>query len=75
MTASPISDLNPIWLACECSIRVLDCLSDQISKVVIGSDFFTGYRKTKLMGSQLVLNIDLNFTKDVSKKKTRCFKI
>ena len=66
VTASPISDLNPIWLACGCSIEVLDCSSSQVTSINIDSDFFSGYRRTKLTKDQLVLNIKLEFAKKVS---------
>lgn len=50
-TASPISDLNPVWVATGATLSYLDVTADgsePSSKSVNMRDFFLGYRKTAL---------------------------
>ena len=62
-TGSPISDLNPVWLACEAKFHLASC--DDNGKVqtrtVEANDFFLGYRKTCLQPGEVILAITLPY--------------
>ncbi|KAK7505488.1 hypothetical protein BaRGS_00003233, partial [Batillaria attramentaria] len=62
MTASPISDLNPLLLACG---AVLDLVSTDGSRrsVKMDSTFFKGYRKTAVLPSEILVSILIPFSK------------
>ncbi|XP_018589002.1 xanthine dehydrogenase/oxidase isoform X2 [Scleropages formosus] len=61
VTASPISDLNPVFLAAGCKLT----LASKGGKRVIEMDdsFFPGYRKTVLKPDEILLFIEIPFTK------------
>jgi len=44
MTGSPISDLNPIFLAAGCQLE-LQSLQGGTRRIVMDENFFTAYRK------------------------------
>jgi xanthine dehydrogenase/oxidase len=61
-TASPISDLNPIWVACG---SVATAISEAGGERTIPfTEFFTGYRKTALTADELLLSISIPFTSE-----------
>ncbi|KAK7505492.1 hypothetical protein BaRGS_00003237 [Batillaria attramentaria] len=62
MTASPISDLNPLLLACG---AVLDLVSTDGSRrsLKMDSTFFKGYRKTAVLPSEILVSILIPFSK------------
>ncbi|XP_078398847.1 xanthine dehydrogenase/oxidase [Cetorhinus maximus] len=61
MTASPISDLNPVFLASGC---LLTLASEGNTRVVrMDGCFFTGYRKTVLKPQEILLSIEIPYTK------------
>ena len=66
MTASPISDLNPIWMACGCVVEVARCGEIGRRRVLIDSKFFTGYRETCVRVDEAIVSIRLPFGKTVS---------
>ncbi|XP_078351392.1 xanthine dehydrogenase/oxidase-like [Oculina patagonica] len=61
MTASPISDLNPVFMAARCTL-LLATAGGKIRKVKLDENFFTGYRKTILGPSEVLINILIPFT-------------
>ncbi|XP_078350679.1 xanthine dehydrogenase/oxidase-like [Oculina patagonica] len=62
MTASPISDLNPVFMAARCTL-LLATAGGKTRKVKLDEKFFTGYRKTVLEPSEVLVNILVPFTK------------
>uniref|UniRef100_A0A803TI00 Xanthine dehydrogenase/oxidase n=1 Tax=Anolis carolinensis TaxID=28377 RepID=A0A803TI00_ANOCA len=61
MTASPISDLNPVFMA---SGSKLTLISNEGSRTIrMDETFFTGYRKTILKSQELLLSIEIPFTR------------
>lgn len=61
MTASPISDLNPVFMAARCTLT-LAASGGKTRKVRLDESFFTGYRKTILEPSEVLVNILIPFT-------------
>ncbi|XP_073949617.1 xanthine dehydrogenase-like [Choristoneura fumiferana] len=68
MTASPISDLNPILMASSAVLNVRSLARGQ-RKVVINEIFFKGYRKTIIEDDEIVTSVEIPFT-----TKTQTFK-
>ncbi|PIA53597.1 hypothetical protein AQUCO_00900283v1 [Aquilegia coerulea] len=60
-TASPISDLNPIWMAAGAKFRIIDCRGKP--RTAAAKDFFLGYRKVDLASSEILLSVLLPWTK------------
>lgn len=60
-TASPISDLNPLWVASRAEFQIIDCKGN-IRKVAAG-DFFLGYRKVDLASGEILLSVFLPWTR------------
>lgn len=58
-TASPISDLNPVWLASGAHVHYIDPLADgdQNEQSVAFSQLFLGYRKTALPPSAVITRV------------------
>lgn len=69
MTASPISDLNPIFMACSAKI-VAYSLERGERKLTIDQNFFQGYRKVAVDKDEVILVIELPFTDDMQYFKT-----
>ncbi|XP_041834296.1 xanthine dehydrogenase/oxidase-like [Melanotaenia boesemani] len=61
MTASPISDLNPVFLAAGCKLTLMD--KDGSRVVQMDDSFFTGYRKTLLRPQEILLSIHIPYSK------------
>ncbi|XP_050346647.1 xanthine dehydrogenase-like [Nymphalis io] len=64
VTASPISDLNPIFMACSAHI-IISSFDRGVRKLVIDQDFFQGYRKVALEEDEIVLAVEIPFTEDM----------
>ncbi|XP_060788891.1 xanthine dehydrogenase/oxidase [Neoarius graeffei] len=61
MTASPISDLNPVFMAVSSKLTLM---SKEGKRVLQMDDrFFTGYRKTALKPEEILLSIEIPYTK------------
>ncbi|CAH2076757.1 unnamed protein product [Thlaspi arvense] len=60
-TASPISDLNPLWMASRAEFRVINCDGDVRS--VPAKDFFLGYRKVDMGSDEILLSVFLPWTR------------
>ncbi|XP_005932779.1 xanthine dehydrogenase/oxidase isoform X1 [Haplochromis burtoni] len=61
MTASPISDLNPVFMAAGCKLTLVD--KDGSREVQMDDGFFTGYRRTALRPQQILLSIHIPYSK------------
>ncbi|XP_042311337.1 LOW QUALITY PROTEIN: xanthine dehydrogenase/oxidase [Sceloporus undulatus] len=61
MTASPISDLNPVFMA---SGSKLTLISNEGSRTIkMDETFFTGYRKTVLKPQEILLSVEIPFSR------------
>ncbi|XP_062980216.1 xanthine dehydrogenase/oxidase-like [Elgaria multicarinata webbii] len=61
MTASPISDLNPVFMA---SGSKLTLVSNEGSRTIkMDETFFTGYRKTKLKPQEILVSVEIPFSR------------
>jgi xanthine dehydrogenase/oxidase len=60
-TASPISDLNPLWIAAGASFTVVS--QGQCSRTVDAKDFFLGYRKVNLQKTEILASVFLPWTR------------
>ncbi|KAF5956832.1 hypothetical protein HYC85_004057 [Camellia sinensis] len=60
-TASPISDLNPLWMVVGAKFQIIDCQGN--IKTVAAEYFFLGYRKVDLAGTEILLSIFLPWTR------------
>ncbi|XP_072991068.1 xanthine dehydrogenase-like [Typha latifolia] len=60
-TASPISDLNPLWMASGAKFQIVNCKGN--IRTVLAKDFFLGYRKVDLQHDEILLSILLPWTR------------
>lgn len=60
-TASPISDLNPLWMASRAKFQIID--SNGNIRTVLAEDFFLGYRKVNMASDEILLSIFLPWTR------------
>lgn len=56
-TASPISDLNPLWISAGAKFRISDCRGND--RTCGAEDFFLGYRKVDLSCSEILISVFL----------------
>ncbi|ORX66053.1 xanthine dehydrogenase [Linderina pennispora] len=68
-TASPISDLNPVFMAAG---AVVTLVSAEGQRQVPLSEFFLGYRRTAMRASEVLLNVFVPFSQEG--EITRAFK-
>lgn len=61
MTASPISDLNPLLMAAGATLT-LRSKSGGERQVTLDHTFFTGYRRTVVQPQEVLINISIPFT-------------
>lgn len=61
ITASPISDLNPILMACSAVLNVYSNDGGH-KKITIDETFFTGYRSTIVRSDEVVVAVEIPFT-------------
>nr|CAG4716072.1 unnamed protein product [Naegleria fowleri] len=57
VTASPVSDLNPLWMALDCKLKIMH-MDGQV-KTIEFKDFFIGYRQVQLKKSELIIHMVL----------------
>lgn len=60
-TASPISDLNPLWMAAGATFQIIN--SKGSIRTVLAKKFFLGYRKVDLSNDEILLSIHLPWTR------------
>ncbi|XP_070180269.1 xanthine dehydrogenase/oxidase-like isoform X1 [Littorina saxatilis] len=61
MTASPISDLNPLLLACGATLTVVSTEGKQ-REVKMDHTFFKGYRQTAVLPNEILLSVLIPFS-------------
>ncbi|XP_034722450.1 xanthine dehydrogenase/oxidase-like [Etheostoma cragini] len=61
MTASPISDLNPVFMAANCKLTLMDKDGSRVIRMDDG--FFRGYRKTSVRPQEVLLSIEIPYSK------------
>ncbi|XP_060736363.1 xanthine dehydrogenase/oxidase [Tachysurus vachellii] len=61
MTASPISDLNPVFMAVGSKLTLMSKEGKRVLRM--DDKFFTGYRKTALKPEEILLSIEIPYTK------------
>ena len=62
MTASPISDLNPIWVGAGCYVEVFG--NDGTRIIKMDDNFFTGYRKTAIKPEEVLISIHVPYLEE-----------
>ncbi|KAL3850115.1 hypothetical protein ACJIZ3_011997 [Penstemon smallii] len=60
-TASPISDLNPMWMACGAKFHISDCRGN--TRTCLSEKFFLGYRKVDLASNEILVSVFLPWNK------------
>ncbi|KAM5584530.1 xanthine dehydrogenase 1 [Rosa sericea] len=60
-TASPISDLNPLWMAARATFRIVDSKGN--IRTTPAEKFFLGYRKVDLGSGEILLSVFLPWTR------------
>nr|XP_048699341.1 xanthine dehydrogenase/oxidase isoform X3 [Caretta caretta] len=61
MTASPISDLNPVFMACGSKLTLAS--KEGRRTIRMDENFFTGYRKTMLKPKEILLSIEMPYSR------------
>lgn len=61
MTGSPISDLNPIFLAANVTLELIS-ETEGARTVIMNDSFFTAYRKNIVKANEILLAINIPFT-------------
>ncbi|XP_037552441.1 xanthine dehydrogenase/oxidase isoform X2 [Nematolebias whitei] len=61
MTASPISDLNPVFMAAGCKLILMD--KDGSREVQMDDRFFTGYRRTVVRPQEILISVHIPYSK------------
>jgi len=70
-TASPISDLNPVWIAVGAKV-VARSIEGTIELAM--DDFFTGYRRTRLPKGAVIERIIVPLNESKDKEVVRAYK-
>ena len=61
MTGSPISDLNPIFLASACRLQIGSI--NGMMEIQFDENFYTGYRRNVVKPNEILVSIKIPFTK------------
>ncbi|KAK3754121.1 hypothetical protein RRG08_024195 [Elysia crispata] len=61
MNASPISDLNPLLMACNAEIEFA-AAGQGHRRVKLDMDFFRGYKKTRMRSSEVLVSVTVPFS-------------
>ena len=64
MTGSPISDLNPIFMAAGIKLNLCS-LKHGNRTILMDHTFFIGYRRNVVFPEEVLVSIDIPFTKEV----------
>lgn len=62
MTGSPISDLNPIFMASQTKLNFKSVHGSR--QITMDNDFFTGYRKNIALPEEVLISIEVPFTSE-----------
>lgn len=62
-TASPISDLNPVWVACGAQVKGISPTQGEFTLDM--DDFFVGYRKTRLPDDAVLVSVVVPLSGDI----------
>ena len=60
MTGSPISDLNPILMAANCTLKIASI--DKEYEVQLDDKFYSGYRRNIVQHDEILVSIKIPFT-------------
>ncbi|MCD7466863.1 xylitol dehydrogenase [Datura stramonium] len=60
-TASPISDLNPLWIAAGAKFHIIDCSGNV--RTCLAKNFFQGNYEVDLRSSEILLSVSLPWNK------------
>lgn len=71
MTASPISDLNPIFLAAGIKLNLCS-LTGGTRKVIMDDNFFTGYRRNIVKPTEVLVSIEVPYSEKVFFQSKPC---
>ncbi|CDF38784.1 unnamed protein product [Chondrus crispus] len=63
VTASPISDVNPVWIAAKADFMILDCRTGD-ERSVAAKEFFLSYRRVDLKPEEVLLNVRIPWNQD-----------
>ncbi|XP_067680728.1 xanthine dehydrogenase/oxidase-like [Haliotis asinina] len=63
VTASPISDLNPLLVAARATVTV-GSKNSNTREFVMDGDFFKGYRKTAIQQEEVLVSVTIPFTRE-----------
>uniref|UniRef100_A0A4W6FUF9 Xanthine dehydrogenase/oxidase n=1 Tax=Lates calcarifer TaxID=8187 RepID=A0A4W6FUF9_LATCA len=63
VSPSPISDLNPVFMAAGCKLTLMD--KDGSRVVQMDDSFFTGYRRTVLRPQEILVSIEIPYSQKV----------
>lgn len=72
-TASPISDLNPVWIATGTKI-VAETLEDGEFELVLDEKFFIGYRRIKLPAHAVIKSVVVPLNTTGEREVVKAFK-
>lgn len=61
VTASPISDLNPLWIATGSIFTAIG--NGRVTRQIAAKDFFVGYRRVDLKPDEILASVFMPFTK------------
>ncbi|KAJ7166651.1 xanthine dehydrogenase [Mycena filopes] len=73
-TASPISDLNPVWVAISAKVLVASPDAEKAQFELPLVDFFTGYRKTTLPPNAVIVKIIVPINESDDREVVRAYK-
>lgn len=65
MTGSPISDLNPIFLAAGIKLNVCSLIKGH-RQITMDETFFTGYRRNVIAPNEILESIEIPYTNEVA---------
>ncbi|KAJ7157926.1 xanthine dehydrogenase [Mycena crocata] len=71
-TASPISDLNPVWVATGAKVLAATPGNPQLELLL--ADFFTGYRRTTLPRDAVIVKIVVPLNETADREVVRAYK-
>lgn len=64
MTGSPISDMNPLFMAAGVKLNVCS-LKNGFRSITMDHSFFTGYRRNVIAPEEVLLSIEIPYSSSV----------